>query len=398
MNVKITPSALKGEINAIPSKSYAHRILIAAHLASGETKINNLIDSHDIIATRQCLKDFNLEEPLLNCIESGSTLRFLLPVAGALGLRATFFGKGKLPFRPNTALVECLKKHGLGIEEHKNVDDGAENIKPIYTLKGKLKSGKYEIDGGVSSQFISGLLLALPLLKDDSEIALTSPLVSKNYVDITLDVLKKFGILIEKTNFGYFVKGNQAYKKLKEISVEGDWSNSAFWLVASEINGKIEIKGLNKNSYQGDRKIQNIIEMCKANEDEILIDAEDIPDLVPIISVLLARKVKKGTIKNIERLKIKESDRILSTTKLLSSFGVKFELGDNALTIYKSDFLGGSIIEGFNDHRIPMTATIAASVASSSSEITTANAVNKSYPHFFKDFESLGGIYEKLWV
>ena len=392
MIAKIEKSKIKGKINAIPSKSYAHRIAICNFLAGKEPSgKSGCFTSKDIEATERCLKDVNAGKNEVDCGESGSTLRFLLPLLAARGGEYAFIGHGKLMQRPNDELFSVLREHNIIIDKR-------ENIK----ISGKLTSGDFRLRGDISSQYVSGLLMALPTLDGDSTITLTTPLSSAAYVDITLEVLRAFGIKIEKTSSGYFVKGNQKFSG--DILPEGDWSNAAFFLVAGAIGEEVEVSGLNPDSVQGDKAILSVLEQAGAkveiNGDSIKVkasklkgfymDAENCPDLVPIVAVLAAVANGKSVIKNVERLKIKESDRIESTINTLKSFGVKAEYKDNSLVIYGAVPASGTV-DSYNDHRIAMAAAVIASVSDGTTIINGADAVQKSYPDFFVDFNKLGG-------
>lgn len=393
MIVKVENSFLSGEIKAIPSKSYAHRIAICNFLS------DKIIDagcedftSNDIIATLSCLENLKQGKTDLDAGESGSTLRFMLPLCSALGGRYSFNGHGKLLERPNEQLFEVLRLNGVKVEQ----------TDKIY-LDGKLSSGRYEIRGDISSQYISGLLMALPLLDGDSEIVLTTPLCSAPYVEITIEVLKNFGVKIEKLENGFKVFGNQKYRG--KIKAEGDWSNSAFFLVGGVINGNLCLSGLNLESAQGDKYILEILRLAGVNieltDKGITVKkskiksfefcAEDCPDLVPIAGVLAAYSDGKSVINGVERLKIKESDRIESTISVLNAFNIKAESDGKKLVVYGGKPVCGRA-DSFNDHRLTMSAAILALGAEGSSTLTGADAINKSYPTFFKDYVKLGGV------
>ncbi len=392
MTVKIFPSIVSGEITAIPSKSYAHRIAICNFLAQKEISGGcENFTSKDILATEKCLTAVRSGERTVDCNESGSTLRFLLPLLASLGGEWTFLGRGKLMERPNDQLFLTMGKHGVLAEQTDRI-----------RISGKLTAGEYTIRGDISSQYISGLLMALPTLKEDSEITLTTPLVSASYVDITLEVLSAYGIKIQKKQDGYKIKGGQVYDG--NLKPEGDWSNLAFFLVLGAISSGITVKGLNVNSVQGDRKIIEILRLAGASVEmdgeEITVrggklkgftfDGENCPDIVPISAVLGAVAEGKTLITNVQRLKIKESDRIESTIRMLSSFGIRAESDGNVLTVYGGKPKGG-IVDSFNDHRIVMSGAVLGAVAEGETEILGANAVQKSYPTFFNDYISVGG-------
>lgn len=415
MEMRCTPAILSGKIKAISSKSHAHRVLICSALASEPTKINCNVLSKDITATVECLKmlgaEIKIEENTLfvnpqkfsekaeiDCGESGSTLRFLLPVVSALGIDTTINAHGRLPERPLSPLKEELEKKGVVFE--------TDNKYPLH-ITGNLQSGEYELAGNVSSQFVSGLLFALPLLEGDSKIALIPPVESKSYIDMTVATLRDFGIFIEETENTYIIKGNQKYISPKEITIEGDWSNSAFFLCTGALSKDgVTVSGLNINSTQGDKKILDILKRMGAsvevNDDEItvkknklmgtMVNGGDIPDLVPIVSVMGAMCDKGVThIVNASRLRLKESDRIATTEALLTKAGAAVSETDDGLVIWGENDLIGGRVEGANDHRIVMSAAILSCLCALPVDIVGAEAVNKSYPHFFKDFNSLGG-------
>jgi 3-phosphoshikimate 1-carboxyvinyltransferase len=320
----------------------------------------------------------------------------LIPLVASIGGQFILRGHGKLMERPNEALIDALSGHGVTVEQTDCVK-----------VEGKLIGGEFRLRGDISSQYVSGLLMALPTLSGDSKIILTTPLASAPYVDITLEVLSAYGIKIDKTDYGFYVYGNQKF--VGDICPEGDYSNSAFFLVYGAITGGVKVVGLNPKSVQGDRYILDILKMAGAkaiiHQDEILVkkdklvaftfDAENCPDLVPIASVLAACCVGRTTIKNIKRLKIKESDRIESVIAMLNAFKVNaFSDGDN-LYIDGANIACGEV-NSFNDHRIVMSGAILASVCDGQSIIKGAQAVNKSYPTFFNDFSKLGGIFYEI--
>jgi len=408
MNVKITPKNLSGKVIAIPSKSQAHRILIASALSGNTACVCS--NSDDIEATGDCLLELeNSDEPVFNCRESGSTLRFFLPLSMVFKNKATFIGTGGLPHRPLSPLKEQLEEHGC-VFSNKGDD--------ICTLTGALKGGKFTLPGNVSSQFITGLLFALPLLSESSEIILSSPLQSSPYVTMTLNTLEMFGIKIdalfdescaERSYSAFRIKGGQKYVSPANATVEGDWSNAAFWFVAAAISTSIEstitCNGLDILSAQGDKKIVSILKAFGGNISKceksviaspgelhgIEIDAVNIPDLIPIISVLAAVSVGKTTIINAERLRIKESDRLHAIYDGLTRLGADVEELDGGLIIRGKDRLNGGTVSGFNDHRIVMSMAIASIRCENPVIIEGAEAVNKSYPNFFDDFKNLGG-------
>lgn len=415
MKIKISPSKLKGTVRAIPSKSDAHRILIAAALSDSDTVVDCNTVCEDILATADCLSALGADikiadgkitvSPIklppkkaeLKCRESGSTLRFMLPVSAALGVDSVFSGSGRLMSRPILPLRREM--------ENKGVEFTPPWQFPIET-KGKLESGKYMLHGNVSSQFVTGLLFALPLLDGDSTLRLIEPIESRPYIDMTVSTLKKFGIEITENENVFTVKGNQKYKSPKEISVEGDWSNSAFFLTAGALGEGVSVTGLNPTSLQGDKAVLDVLSQMGAkvewNGDTVKvsggelkgvsISAENIPDLVPILSVAgAAAKSGLTVITNAERLRLKESDRLAALGECLNNIGNPNAETDDGLVIWSGETLWGGEVFSFNDHRIAMSMAIASCAAAGDIIIRNAEAVSKSYPDFFEDFRALGG-------
>ncbi len=409
MNIVIEKSELKGEIQVIPSKSYAHRILICSAFASFPTTIYNLPNSQDILATKDCLISLGatFEENgscckvipakikenkcTLNVRESGSTLRFFLPIVSALGGEYILKGTEKLISRPSLPLLITLKENGIEYEI------GKDYIK----ISGKLCKGEFKIDASLSSQYLTGLMLSTPLLDFDSNIK-CEKLSSSDYIEITKDVLNCFGVQVETAN-GYVVTGK--YTSPKEITVEGDYSNALFFAVGGLLNGDITIKGLNKNTKQGDKKAFDVLKkfgakVCedngfrftKSNLIGTAFFADDIPDAMPALSLVMASAENSSCAVGVERLKIKESDRLSAIINFLTQAGIKCESNNNSLIVQKGKFVGG-VFDGCNDHRIVMTLAILGSLCGL--EIIGAEAVNKSYPLFFEDFKKLGG---KFWI
>lgn len=409
MDVKISKKCLSGEIEAISSKSQAHRLLIAAALSDdfSEVVINDTSD--DIEATGACLAQLKEPFPVFNCRESGSTLRFFLPLAMALKRKAVFTGLGGLPERPLSPLKEQMEEHGCTFSV-----TGDE----ICTIEGSLTGGLYTLPGNVSSQFVSGLLFALPLLPESSEILLSSPLQSADYVTMTLQVLEMFGVRVEvqydedsaEESFSAFrIRGNQKFVSPGSVTIEGDWSNAAFWLAAGTVapdpGVSVTCRGLNLFSSQGDRKITSIIKafggnISKSNVDVtaspgtlrgIEIDAANIPDLIPVISVIASVSSGVTQIINAERLRIKESDRLHAVFESLTALGADIEELEGGLIIRGRKTLKGGAVSGAGDHRVVMSAAIAALCCEEPVIITGAEAISKSYPLFFEDFRKLGG-------
>ena len=415
MDVRISPQKLTGKIAAITSKSDAHRCLICAALCDDTTDVVINDSNRDIEATASCLRALEAEitqngsiysvtgiksvpeNALLDCGESGSTLRFMLPLAAATGKEIVLVGSGRLPERPLSPLMEEMEQKGCKFSARKL---------PL-TVSNGLNSGKYMLPGNVSSQYITGLLLALPLLDGDSEITLTSKLESAGYVDMTIRTLSLFGIEIETlpNGVGYKIKGVQRFVSPKKITVEGDWSNAAFWLAAGAVSDGIEMSGLDIESAQGDREIVKLLKrfgakiavdgtdiaVSSGEMSGITVDVSAIPDAVPILAVLACAAGGETKIVNAARLRIKESDRLKSVTAMISALGGDItELADG-LVINGSGKLKGGVVDSFNDHRIAMAAAIASSICEQEVIITNAKAVEKSYPKFFEHFNMLGG-------
>lgn len=387
MNIEIVPGKLKGRITSIPSKSDAHRIIICAALSGNLARVALESPSEDIQATYDAAGVINnvrianaihiaSKEPIVDCGESGTTLRLLVPVAAALGLDLTFIGRGRLPQRPMEPMLSLLRAHGIEVT--------GEHL-PLH-IKGQLQNGVYSLPGNISSQYISGLLLALPLVEGDSTILLTTPLESSGYVDMTLQSMQRFGVTALSTNGGWSITGNQTYKAPSDISIEGDWSNSAFWLVANALGSDIQVTGLSEQTHQKDSQIKEIL--CGFPN---RIDVKDIPDLVPILAVAACGLNRKTLIENCSRLRLKESDRIKSVCKMINNLGGKAEEKSDCIVIHGEGTLKGGIVDSANDHRIAMAAAIAATICKNKVVITGAEAVNKSYPDFFADYKDLGG-------
>ena len=391
--VRIKGSAPLGTVTVPASKSAAHRALICSFLAGGGS-VNPVISSNDMRATLGAIEAIKSGSEVCDCIESGSTLRFMIPVAAALGKEITFVGSGKLPSRPIGDYLRLLPEHNVKCES-----DGGLPLK----ISGQLTSGTFELAGNVSSQYITGLLLALPLLDGDSEIVLTTELQSKPYVDMTVGILRQYGIEAEETENGYFVKGNQTFSVLDYV-VEGDWSQAAFFLAAGAIGGDVTVKGLDLNSTQGDKKIvdvlrrfgaeitadENGVRAVKSRLHGIEIDATDIPDMVPSLAVVAAFADGETVIKGAERLRFKESDRIESVVSNLRKMGVKVSETPDGMIITGGDVKGAELL-GYNDHRIVMAFSVAAMFADGETSITDCESINKSYPSFFEDYKKTGG-------
>ncbi len=396
MNVTITPSVAVGNINAPPSKSCAHRLLICAALSEGKSLIKNIGTNDDIVATVSCLRalgakieinnnvaeiyginsDSKKEVLNLFCNESGSTLRFLIPLSLVFANKVSFTGSKRLLERPQSVYEELFKEKGCYLEKADN----------SLLAEGELKSGTYKMPGDVSSQFLTGLLFTLPLLDGNSEIVLTTPLQSSPYVDITIDVLSQFGINIEKTNENkFFIKGNQKYLP-QELSVEGDWSNAAFLDAFNLIGGKVTVEGMNNSSFQGDKVYRDFYKELKKGTPTL--DISDCPDLGPIL-IACAALCNGAKLVGTKRLKIKESDRAEAMRTELSKFGIDITVNEDDVIIPKKDIKNPTkMLDCHNDHRIAMSLAILCSKVGGT--LIDAQCVNKSYPEFFEDIKSLG--------
>ena len=429
MKIKIRPGKLNGTIEIPPSKSYSHRAVIAAALAENgkKSKIDNLKFSVDITTTTDIMENWGAEierfesaleiignggkvaprDKYVQCNESGSTIRFLIPVGITSKNELVFDGKGKLVDRPLDSYYRIFDKQGLKYE--------TTGGKLPLTVNGKLKPGNYEIDGNISSQFITGLLYALPLLDGDSKLTINKNLESKGYIDLTLEILKLAGIEIVNNDYKSFdIRGNQIYKPF-DYTVEGDYSQVAFWIVAGIIsaNKDNEVKCLhvNKNSLQGDKEIIEIVERMGANleilDDYVIvkpsktkgtvIDISQCPDIAPILTVLAALSEGETRIINGERLRIKESDRITSIKTELNKLGANVaEEGDSLIIQGVEGFAGGVTVNAWNDHRIAMSLAIASTRCEKEIILEEAESVRKSYPHFWDDFVKMGGEIEVI--
>jgi len=399
MDITIHPCPLTGEIQVIPSKSQAHRLLICAAFSENCTNLICPEINQDIEATAQCLNlichaimrlpwgydvcpylydDSGPGSVYLNCQESGSTLRFLLPIIGALGIPAVFKMEGRLPKRPLSPLWEEMERMGCKLQWYSDSE---------LILEGRLRAGNYYIDGGVSSQFITGLLFATSLLEGDSTIHITGTLESKPYINMTLQAMAQFGVKVDD----FHVKGGQKYRSPEKVTVEGDWSNGAFFLAANALGSDLKVLGLYENSAQGDKAVVQLLRQLEAGMP--VISAKDIPDLVPILSVVAAAK-HGAVFTDIRRLRLKESDRVASTFAMIQNLGGKAQAEENSLTVFGTGLTGGTV-DAVNDHRIAMAAAIAATICNMPVSIIGAECVKKSYPQFWDEYARLGGNYEQ---
>ncbi len=415
MNIRVIPSIPSGRVRAIASKSVAHRLLICAAFADEKTLIRCEQTNKDIEATAECLSALGAsiirkapyyevtpiseknakKNALLPCGESGSTLRFLIPIVASLGLNATFLMEGRLPERPLSPLIEELEAHGASFEKKGN----------YLNVSGKLSAGKYKISGGVSSQFISGLLFGLSLLNEKSTLSVYGKIESAPYIDITVDALSSFGAKPKQASNVYEISACGRLKSPIQADVEGDWSNAAFMLALGVIGkGSVSVTGLRKDSLQGDMEIIKLLKRLGAKIEEgsdehvangsalcaASIDASQIPDLVPILATLAAAANGKSVIYGASRLKLKESNRIESVCSMLSALGADILPTDDGMIINGHGSLEGGTVSSFGDHRIAMSAAVAACICKNDVIIKDAEAVQKSYPDFFDDLSSLG--------
>ena len=414
MRLKLSRSNLRGEVRAVASKSAAHRALICAALADTPTYVDFDGISDDISATIRCLTALGCEIsptpsgvlvtpgrpgsfPALDCGESGSTLRFLLPVAAALGGGFTVSGRGRLAGRPLGELASAMAEHGCELSSA---------CLPL-SVSGRLRPGVFILPGDVSSQYVSGLLFALPLLNGDSRIVLSTPLSSAAYVDMTLAALAAFGIQVITEEHGWFVRGSQRYLSPGRLAVEGDWSAAAVWLCAGALGAPVTVTGLNAASAQPDRRIlkllsdigadvsvaESAVTVSRGSLKPLEVDIDASPDLMPVLTALLACCPGVSAIRNAARLRLKESDRLAAMSQLLTALGVPNSTGPDRLELRGGAPLPGEV-SGENDHRIVM----AAALMSCRTELTISGceAVNKSYPRFFEDFTALGGVITRL--
>lgn len=414
MTVTVNTDALSGVIPAIPSKSYAHRMMICAAFSEEPSRIFCTSGSEDILATIRCLNamgaSITYEDGVIevipvdrtalpssasmDCGESGSTLRFLLPVACALGIDGEFVMHGRLSQRPLSPLYEELIRHGAVLAQ--------QGTQP-FLISGRLTDPDFSIAANVSSQFISGLLFALPLMGGGT-IRMTGEIQSGSYLDITVECMRLAGIDVTLQGDTYHVQGT--YRMPMESTVQGDWSNAAFWLCAGAIGPQaVTVTGLNLHSAQGDRKILDVLERFGAGiqktEDSVTVspeklsgialDASDIPDLVPVITAVACRAAGETRIEHAERLRIKESDRIQSVCALLNAFGADYTEKPDGMIIRGGKPLHGATVSSCNDHRIAMTAAVMSLLTDSAITIEQAESVNKSYPSFYQDYRRLGG-------
>ncbi|MBQ9413784.1 MAG: 3-phosphoshikimate 1-carboxyvinyltransferase [Clostridia bacterium] len=413
-SITLLPASAHGALAAPPSKSAAHRALIVAAL-SGSGCVHPILPSEDMEATLRCLCSLGLRferegdavtfigqggpQPLADCGESGSTLRFFIPLFAAFGQPVTFQCHGRLAERPLSVYASCLPPHGVTLIR----DEAAGTI----AVSGQLRSGRFEVAGDVSSQFVTGLLFSLPLVPGDSAIVFTSPLQSGAYVDMTLTALNAAGIVVRKTPDGFAVPGGQTYRP-GIFHVGGDWSQAAFLLGAGALGGEITLSGLDSESMQGDKAIAPILSRFGASitqENDTVscrkaplrgcdIDMADIPDLLPVLAIIAGAATGDSLFYNAARLRLKESDRLSGAAAMLRALGVSCEETADTLLVHGRGRFSGGTVDGKHDHRLVMAAAIAAFAAKGDITVTDKDSVNKSWPSFWQDYAAIGGQYK----
>ena len=417
MKLSISTDELSGNISAIASKSHLHRLLIVSAFSSSPCKITcDKSTGEDILATIDCLESLganitsvengyevspvnihNLpKKAILPCRESGSTLRFMLPIICALGIEGEFHCQGRLPQRPLAPLDDLLTEKGCIIQPFQQ---------GVLRCSGKLSAGEYSIAGNISSQYITGLLFALSLLSENSQLQITGKVESLNYIYMTLDALSQFGHDIPSENHAYTICGGKSFIPPRDVKVQGDWSNSAFWLTAGAMSKSgITVTGLQMDSLQGDKEILNILKNMGADivvcGDDITVkknrlqgiqlEAEKIPDLVPIVAALASVCEGETVINKAARLRLKESDRIKAVADALQTLGATLETQEDGFVIHGKPHLKSGICDSQNDHRIAMMCAIISGACENEIIISDAQSVNKSYPHFWADLVTLG--------
>lgn len=420
-DLKIYPSELKGEVKIPPSKSMAHRAIICAALSEGLCIIENIDYSDDIIATIDAMNSLGAkivkhkdyievigaygndekvkEARVIDCNESGSTLRFLVPISLLFKGSSNFIGRGNLGKRPLTTYYNIFERQGIQY----SYEEGNLNL----VINGELKAGTFEVEGNVSSQFITGLLFTLPLLKEDSKIIITTEMESKGYIDLTLKAMSDFGVEIINNNYREFIiKGNQKYNA-RNYRVEGDYSQAAFFLCADSLGNDVLCKDLDLNSLQGDKEVIDILERMNVvfNTNNIgvkgiangeltstVIDGSQCPDIIPVLTAVASLTNGTTEIINAGRLRIKECDRLAAVTSELNKLGAKIIEKEDGLVITGVEKLQGGVeVWSHKDHRIAMTLAIASTRCEKPIVINDYECVAKSYPNFFEDFKALGG-------
>jgi len=399
--VTIHPKRLAGAVTPPPSKSMAHRLILCAALAGGRSMLRPVALSQDILATLSCIEALGAEWergpkgelvitgrggkasaeslPVFDCGESGSTLRFLIPIALAVAGGGVFTGRERLMERPLQPYFRLFAEKGIAYDQR----DGT------LALRGSLSAGDYAIPGNVSSQFLTGLLLALSQVEGESRIVLTTPLESRDYVAMTMDVMARFGAKVWREEETFFVSGG-SYQG-REETVEADWSQGAFWYAANFLDNPVELRGLDPASIQGDRAVAAHY-WTLARPGDVELDVSQCPDLLPPLALMAALRVGTCRLVNAARLRLKESDRLAAVTATLNVLGARVEEGADSLTVRGVDGLRGKVtLDCRNDHRIAMMAAIAATKCAEPVTLTGAECVNKSYPDFWDHYRMLGG-------
>ena len=404
MDIRITPKPLSGTVTPPPSKSMAHRLIISAALGSGVSTVRNVAFSQDIEATLRCMEALGAKWsrqsddvveiigigrpspdsfgglPHFDCGESGSTLRFLIPIALAVAGGGVFTGRGRLMERPQKPYFDLFDEKGISWAQ----EDG------VLTVRGRLTAGEYRLPGNVSSQFFTGLLFALTLLDAPSEIISTTALESSDYLNMTMDAMGQSGVSVSVSEDGRTFRVVPSPYASFDSTVEADWSQAGFWYAANFLDNRLQLQGLNPRSSQGDMVISDLYwKLARPGDTEI--DISGCPDLLPPLAVMAA--VSNGTTHfiNAARLRIKESDRLATVSALLKAFGCSAEELPDALIVHGNTQLTGGTVDGANDHRIVMAAAIAATACSGPVTILGAEAVKKSYPNFWDEYQRLGG-------
>lgn len=428
-NLKIYPGKLSGEVKIPPSKSMAHRAVICAALGDGVSKVTNIDYSDDIIATIEAMSSLGAkitkkedylevcginspenikvnsvkEQRTIDCNESGSTLRFLVPIAALFDGVNRFVGRGNLGKRPLDTYYKIFDEQGIKY----SYKDGILDLK----TEGKLKAGEFKMEGNISSQFITGLLFTLPLLDGDSKIVITTEMESKGYIDLTLRAIKDFGVEIINNNYEEFIiKGNQIYKSI-DYRVEGDYSQAAFFFCADALSSNIVLNDLKLDSLQGDKEVIDILQRMGLelnNKDNGLIgsaslglkstviDGSQCPDIIPVVSLVAALSEGTTEIINAGRLRIKECDRLAAVTSELNKLGAKIIEKEEGLIIEGVKDLKGNVeVWSHKDHRIAMTMAIASTMCKEPIILKDYECVSKSYPQFWDDFKNLGGVFDE---
>ncbi len=406
--LRITPTKLSGDIVVPPSKSMAHRAIICASLADGKSRITNVSYSDDIRATIDCMRLLGADiqevgdtleicgssrkickDITFDCKESGSTLRFILPIALALNSGENrFIGRGKLGSRPLEVYEEICKERNIEYVNEKG-EDGRLDLR----VKGKLSGGEFKVDGAVSSQFVTGLLYALPLLEDGGKITVVGKLQSSGYVDLTASAMSRFGVeVVCKKYKEFYIEGNGKFHPC-DYNVEGDWSQAAFFEVARFLGNDVRVKGVDKDSLQGDCVILEFLDrLTTACDGESLVfDGSDCPDIIPVFALACCLRRGETNIVNISRLRIKECDRLEATATELAKLGADINADGDSLIIRGKKYLVGGEVSSRNDHRMAMTLAIASTAARGEVALDDWQCVSKSYPDFFDVFERSGG-------